>query len=295
MAKAQKLRFKRKRPSFGEGSPPNFQIMLSQAVIDGDEKEVERLLKQEGVDPDAKDCDDRTPLSHAAGNGKQAVVHLLLKQRGVTADFKDSRNRTPLSWAAEAGHKAVIRLLLKQNSVDPESVDYDGLTPLSRAAEHGHDASAELLIERDRSTLHVLAKEGHLAPLQFLIKMGYDINVQDIYGRTPLHTAVSSNNFEIAKELVAKNASVDCRDINGLTPLRVAIQHKRKDFADLLLKHSAQTKDIMSKDWLVAYHRDTADVILELSQLSSGRKFMQFNQEHIIKMSDTPKSTKRLL
>jgi hypothetical protein len=53
------------------------------------------LLKNRHV-PNSKDTYGRTPLSYAAGNGHEAVVQLLLAKDGVDPDFKANDGRTPL-------------------------------------------------------------------------------------------------------------------------------------------------------------------------------------------------------
>jgi ankyrin repeat protein len=47
------------------------------------------LLARDGVDPDTKDKDGRTPLSLAAGKRQEAVVKLLLARDVVDPNAKD--------------------------------------------------------------------------------------------------------------------------------------------------------------------------------------------------------------
>jgi len=51
---------------------------------------IKLLLDKEGVDPDSKDHNGRTPLWRAAADGDEAVVKLLLDKKGVDPDSKDS-------------------------------------------------------------------------------------------------------------------------------------------------------------------------------------------------------------
>lgn len=84
---------------------------------------IKPLLATDGVDPDSKDSNGRTPLSWAAEKGYKAVVKMLLDTGKVDVDLKDKDSRTPLSWAAgeiplpsrvvEKGYEAVVELLLK--------------------------------------------------------------------------------------------------------------------------------------------------------------------------------------
>jgi ankyrin repeat protein len=63
------------------------------------------------------------------------VVRVLLATEGVNPDSKDKDGRTPLSWAAEKGHKVSVKILLsKIDSVNPNVRDKYGHTPLWWAA-----------------------------------------------------------------------------------------------------------------------------------------------------------------
>ncbi|KAH0538232.1 hypothetical protein FGG08_005151 [Glutinoglossum americanum] len=116
---------------------------------------VKLLLVMDGVNPNPKGTDGRTPLSWAAEKGHETIVKLLLETDKVDVDSKDNSGRTPLSWAAEEGHEAIVKLLLKTGKVNIDSKDKDGRTPLSRVAgrvrpswvaKTGHKTVAKLLL-----------------------------------------------------------------------------------------------------------------------------------------------------
>jgi len=49
-------------------------------------------------------------------NGDEGVVKLLLETGKVDTDARDRNDRTPLSWAAQNGHEGVVKLLLESRS-----------------------------------------------------------------------------------------------------------------------------------------------------------------------------------
>jgi ankyrin repeat protein len=73
------------------------------------------LLEQEGINPESKDKDGRTPLSWAAFNGHKEVVRLFL-ERKVNIDAKDNTRATVLHSATWRGHEAAVRLLLEKGA-----------------------------------------------------------------------------------------------------------------------------------------------------------------------------------
>ena len=94
---------------------------------------VELLIGTPGVDINAKDRDQRTPLLIAAEVGRQSIVKMLLDASDLTrfragaakldVDWADSDGDTALAGAAREGHSEVVRLLLTQGNCDPQHRD----------------------------------------------------------------------------------------------------------------------------------------------------------------------------
>ena len=70
--------------------------------------------------------------------------------------------------------------------------------------------------EDQQTLLHKASKQGDLMAVQYLIKVGAQINAIDEHGRTPLHFARTS---EIATLLIQNGAQIDAKDRNGWTQL----------------------------------------------------------------------------
>jgi ankyrin repeat protein len=269
------------------------RTLFSRAAEAGKTMVIVHLLKQ-GIYPDLRDEDGRTPLSQAAEHGHKAVVELLLKKEDVNPDSSDNDGRRPLWWAARAGREEIVKSLLATKRINPELIDTDGHTPLSCAIDNGHSAIVSLLINKDRVTLHKLAQKGTFASLRSLLKSGMDVNIKDADGRTPLHIAALSGRVNIAKELINWGADIDCKDVNGKTPLRAALRQAQQDIVQLLLQHSAQTENIMLAEWLDAYKQSASDNIFVLSHMSCGKKSVQFVETRRVKMSNGTGPTRQL-
>lgn len=93
----------------------------------------------------------------------------------------------------------------------------------------------EELYEAER--LHRAANDGDTTEIERLISSGYDVNLFDEIGRTPLHYAVANGQYEAVRVLLRHNASVDANDETtiGDTPLALAVEGEHLELVVLLL------------------------------------------------------------
>ncbi|XP_037493386.1 potassium channel SKOR isoform X2 [Jatropha curcas] len=82
---------------------------LCSTVSKGDSDLLKRLLSN-GIDPNSKDYDHRTPLHVAASEGLYIMTKLLL-EAGASVSSKDRWGKTPLDEGRMCGNKNLIKLL----------------------------------------------------------------------------------------------------------------------------------------------------------------------------------------
>lgn len=63
---------------------------------------------------------------------------------------------------------------------------------------------------------------GMVSATRLLLNCGAQIDIQNVYGNTPLHTACLNGHLAICQELVAYNANVEITNYRGMTPLHIA-------------------------------------------------------------------------
>ena len=114
---------------------------------------VTSLLKV-GVDTDAQDSNNMTPLLCALeqpGSGEAAQV---LLKHGASFHLQNKNGQTPLHLASKNNHPSVVASLLKIGA-DMDAQDSDGMTPLLYAIDRSGSSEATQLLLDYGASLHV--------------------------------------------------------------------------------------------------------------------------------------------
>eukprot|EP00568_Trieres_chinensis_P002301 CAMPEP_0183293248 /NCGR_PEP_ID=MMETSP0160_2-20130417/2005_1 /TAXON_ID=2839 ORGANISM="Odontella Sinensis, Strain Grunow 1884" /NCGR_SAMPLE_ID=MMETSP0160_2 /ASSEMBLY_ACC=CAM_ASM_000250 /LENGTH=938 /DNA_ID=CAMNT_0025454335 /DNA_START=100 /DNA_END=2916 /DNA_ORIENTATION=- len=220
------------------------------AASDGDKKAVASLLKDEGVDVDARDWDQLTALIPAASGGHIEVVKLLLKE-GADVNAQDKDGISALMEAAIMGHGKIVDALLEAGAEVDAKANSD-VTALWLAAGEGRTEVVETLIEKGADAANVrvdgitavmtAAVGGHAAVVRLLLENGADLRAADGEGLTALHNGAENGTVAVLEALVsfANDAGSDDRYVDtmstqGFTPVIIAAAHGHADAVRYLI------------------------------------------------------------
>ncbi|HKH75257.1 MAG TPA: ankyrin repeat domain-containing protein [Vicinamibacterales bacterium] len=202
--------------------------------------EMLKVLLEAGANADSPNPDGQTALLAVARTGNVEAAQLLL-DHGAVVDAKETfGGQTPLMWASARRHPAMMQLLIAKGadvnaiSTDrnyqrhvtaegrPKNLDSGGFTPLLYAA-----------------------RENCAACVDVLLKNKADIDLPDPDGVSPLLLAIMNANWDVAQQLIQAGADVSQWDIFGETPLATAIDlRQRIDGGRASIDPPNQTKGI---------------------------------------------------
>lgn len=190
---------------------------MLEAANTGD-AEVIRLLLAAGADKESANADGQTALMTVARTGNVDAAKALLDAGANVNAIEHFGGQSALMWAAAESQPAMIRLLIVHGAnvnahgvnrnwqsritAEPRPKDRHrgGFTPLLYAAREGCIECAKALIEGhadmnltdpDRTSPLVLALlNEHFDFAAYMISAGADVDKWDLYGRSPIYTAV---------------------------------------------------------------------------------------------------------
>jgi ankyrin repeat protein len=179
---------------------------------------IEALIGTLGVDVEAVDEDDWTPLMHAAWNGHTDTVNALAGTYNANVEAVDEKGWTALMHAAWNGHTDTVNALAGTYNANVEAATGDGYTALMWAADNGHTDTVNAL-----SGMH-------------------NANVEAVnqYGTTALMYAAMNGHTDIVNALAGTyNANVEAVTGDGYTALVWAASRGHTDTVNALRRHGA--------------------------------------------------------
>jgi ankyrin repeat protein len=216
------------------------------AIISANQKLIDFLIKN-GAKLDVANDRGDTPIMLAAETNNLSLGKYLI-EKGININQQNRFLKSPLTAAAYHGNILFVKLLV-DSGVDLKS---QGGMAAYQAAMRGHHQVLEFLLQQGVSPTYeyhvpgsfigsimaAAVNAGQIQSVSVLLKHGVDINAKmgfDILARTPLHSAVISNNFQMAEFLLNNGADIK-KEILMVPVLHAAMFQGGPELIRLLIK-----------------------------------------------------------
>ncbi|XP_075886072.1 protein phosphatase 1 regulatory subunit 12A isoform X4 [Nelusetta ayraudi] len=196
---------------------------LHQACID-DNVDMVTFLVENGAGINQPDNEGWIPLHAAASCGYLDIAEYLISQ-GANVGVVNSEGETPLDIAEEEAMEELLQNEINRQGVDIEAARKEEERIMLRDARQWLNSGQVLDVRHAKSggtSLHVAAAKGYLEVLKLLIQAGYEVNIKDYDGWTPLHAAAHWGKEEACRILVENQCDMDLINKMGQTAFDVA-------------------------------------------------------------------------
>ncbi|XP_028388490.1 protein phosphatase 1 regulatory subunit 12A isoform X4 [Phyllostomus discolor] len=196
---------------------------LHQACID-DNVDMVKFLVENGANINQPDNEGWIPLHAAASCGYLDIAEFLIGQ-GAHVGAVNSEGDTPLDIAEEEAMEELLQNEVNRQGVDIEAARKEEERIMLRDARQWLNSGHINDVRHAKSggtALHVAAAKGYTEVLKLLIQAGYDVNIKDYDGWTPLHAAAHWGKEEACRILVDNLCDMEMINKVGQTAFDVA-------------------------------------------------------------------------
>ncbi|XP_042539307.1 protein phosphatase 1 regulatory subunit 12C isoform X1 [Dipodomys spectabilis] len=196
---------------------------LHQACID-ENLEVVRFLVEQGATVNQADNEGWTPLHVAASCGYLDIARYLLSH-GANIAAVNSDGDLPLDLAESDAVEGLLRAEITRRGVDVEAAKRAEEELLLHDTRCWLDGGAMPEARHPRtgaSALHVAAAKGYIEVMRLLLQAGYDPELRDGDGWTPLHAAAHWGVEDACRLLAEHGGGMDSLTHAGQRPCDLA-------------------------------------------------------------------------
>ncbi|MBP5284314.1 MAG: ankyrin repeat domain-containing protein, partial [Treponema sp.] len=227
-------------------------------------KDMAILLMKNRADINAADATGRTVLMDSISSNNEYMVSLLLSN-GANPQIQEMSGRTAYHEAAVGGNINIITKV-REAGGNPLSRDSYGDSPFSLVLRSDDKIIRAVLgsnltiVDSDGNTpVHIaIEKKVNSKILEKILSMGYQVNIRNGKGLTPLNMAVSANQKKNSLILLEHGANPFTATISGDSALTNAFKNGNIEILDAIVKYNAAKTD-MQGDSILHYAARLAD------------------------------------
>ena len=256
-------------------------IMLQQAINDGDKEEIKKLITKHGKS--VLDLKDPTgmPLLHRAIFEDQFECFELMVNEGADLLAADDEGWNALHVAVSFEDMDAVELLLQHKPELINTHTMDSLRPINICESNcelcAYLLQAEVTYLKTRSVTHwdsVNCKQEELQLLNIVMRVnGEDERSTRQVRQSALHLSAAKNYLGLAYYMLENQlVTIDCEDYEHWTALHLAALHSSMDVLVLLIQYGANVEKLTS------CHKspvDLADDELTLEFLRRGSEYIE--------------------
>lgn len=178
-------------------------------------------------------------------------LKIILKAGGDTNTTIPEHDMSPVVYAIFNNFNDQAKLL-QANGGDITTANTNGVYMIGIAASKGELAPIEFALqqgwdvnladESNNSPISYALAGGHNEVADFLRDKNINLNATNTSVETPLVVAINENNPKAVIYLISAEANLNVKNIKGQTPIQLAIQNKQSDIVSLLLGNGADVE-----------------------------------------------------